>query len=65
MSDPVLERRSIRKYTDKPVPDELVEKLLRAGMSAPSSGNEQPWHFVVIRDRAILDAVSSFHPMRA
>jgi nitroreductase len=62
MSDPVLERRSIRKYTDQPVPDKLVETLLRAAMSAPSAGNGRPWHFVVIHDRAILDAVSSFHP---
>jgi nitroreductase len=62
MSDPVLDRRSIRKYTDQPVPDKLVETLLRAAMSAPSAGNQQPWHFVVIRDRAILDAVPGFHP---
>jgi len=62
MSDPVLDRRSIRKYTDQPVPDKLVETLLRAAMSAPSAGNQQPWHFVVIRDRAILEAVPGFHP---
>lgn len=62
MSDPVLDRRSIRKYTDQPVPDKLIETLLRAAMSAPSAGNERPWHFVVIRDRAILDAVPRFHP---
>ena len=62
MSDPVLDRRSIRKYTDQPVPDKLVETLLKAAMSAPSAGNQQPWHFVVIRDRTILDAVPAFHP---
>ncbi len=31
-------------------------------MSAPSAGNAQPWHFVIIRERTILDAVGSFHP---
>ncbi|MDH5795852.1 MAG: nitroreductase family protein [Candidatus Bathyarchaeota archaeon] len=57
----ILSRRSIRKYTSKPVPDELIEELLRAAMSAPSAGNEQPWHFVVIRDRRILNEIPKFH----
>lgn len=55
-------RRSIRKYTDKPVPPQLIEKLLRAAMAAPSAGNQQPWRFVVIDDRTILDAIPRFHP---
>ena len=58
----ILTRRSIRKYTDQPVPDEVVRQLLEAAMSAPSASNKQPWHFVVIRDRAILDAIPTFHP---
>ncbi len=58
----VLSRRSIRKYTDQPVPDEVVKQLLEAAMSAPSANNKQPWHFVVIRDREILDAIPTFHP---
>ncbi len=62
MEDPVLSRRSIRKYTDQPVSDEQVERLLTAAMSAPSAGNEQPWQFVVIRDRATLDEIPTFHP---
>ncbi|EEG78981.1 nitroreductase family protein [Dethiobacter alkaliphilus] len=60
--DTILRRRSIRKYKDKPVPEQVVYELLRAGMNAPSAGNAQPWHFVVIRDRKILDAVPEFHP---
>jgi nitroreductase len=62
MDDPVLSRRSIRKYTKQDVPDELVERLLRAAMSAPSAGNEQPWHFIVVRDRELLDGVPEVHP---
>ena len=62
MQDPVLERRSIRKFTDDPVPDDHVNTLLKAGMSAPSAANERPWHFVVIRERSLLDAVAKFHP---
>ncbi len=62
MDDPVLSRRSIRKYTGDPVDDETVERLLRAAMAAPSAGNQQPWQFVVLRDRATLRAIPEFHP---
>ena len=58
----ILERRSIRKYTSEPVSEDMVKELLKAAMAAPSAGNEQPWHFVVIRDRAILDQIPSVHP---
>lgn len=58
----ILTRRSIRKFTMDPVPDEAVEDLLRAAMAAPSANNEQPWHFVVIRDHKILDDIPKFHP---
>lgn len=55
-------RRSIRQYTDEPVSKHLIEQLLRAAMNAPSAGNQQPWHFLVIEDRAVLDAIRGFHP---
>ena len=54
-------RRSIRKFTDEPVDDNLVEEIIRAGMMAPSAGNEKPWHFVVIRDAKLLKAISAEH----
>jgi nitroreductase len=57
----VLSRRSVRRYTDDEVSDEAVELLLRAAMNAPSAGNEQPWQFVVIRDRAVLARVPESH----
>ncbi len=60
--DVILTRRSIRKYTDETVSDQLVNELLQAAMSAPSAVNQQPWQFVVIRDRVILDAIPKFHP---
>lgn len=63
--DAIFTRRSIRKYTDQPVTDDLVNELLRAAMAAPSAGNEQAWQFVVIRDRKILDAIPKFHPYSA
>jgi nitroreductase len=58
-------RRSIRHYTSQPVSDQQVETILRAGMAAPSAGNEQPWHFLVIRDRKTLTALSESHPYGA
>jgi nitroreductase len=58
----ILTRRSIRKYTKDPVPDNLINELLKAGMAAPSARNEQPWHFVVVTDHKIMDEVPKFHP---
>jgi nitroreductase len=62
MDDPVLSRRSIRKYTKEDVPEVLVERLLRAAMNAPSAGNQQPWSFIVVRDRELLDQIPEVHP---
>lgn len=53
----ILSRRSIRKYTSQPVSEQVTKELLEAAMSAPSAGNEQPWHFVVIDDRHISDDI--------
>jgi nitroreductase len=58
----IFTRRSVRAYDDAPVSDQAVEQVLQAAMSAPSAGNAQPWLFLVIRDRALLDAVPEFHP---
>ncbi len=55
-------RRSIRKYTDEPVSEEMLHTLLKAGMYAPSANNRQPWHFVVIRDRSLLEEITTIHP---
>jgi nitroreductase len=58
----ILSRRSIRQYTDAPVSNQHIETLLRAGMAAPSAGNQQAWEFVVIDDRALLEAIPTVHP---
>lgn len=52
--DAILARRSIRRFQDKPVPRELVERLLRAAMAAPSACNLQPWAFVAVDAPDIL-----------
>ncbi len=51
-------RRSIRRYRDEPVADELLEKILDAGRWAPSGLNNQPWRFAVIKDPVIKEEVS-------
>ncbi len=58
----ILNRRSIRKYTSRAVEDSKIQQLLKAAMAAPSAGNEQPWEFVVLRDRKILNAIPKIHP---
>ena len=55
-------RRSIRAFTPRPVSLEIVRELVRAAMHAPSAGNEQPWHFVILTDRELLDKIPDFHP---
>ncbi len=61
----LMTRRSVRTYTDAPVSDDDVETILRAAMAAPSAGNQQSWHFVVIRDRATMDQIRDIHPYSA
>jgi nitroreductase len=60
--DPVLTRRSIRRFTPEPVGDDQVHRLLEAGMAAPSAGNGQPWHFIVVTQRTVLDRIPQVHP---
>jgi nitroreductase len=55
-------RRSVRKYEKKEISDEIVDKLLSAAMSAPSARNQQPWEFIVIKYREMLEAIPTFSP---
>lgn len=54
----IMTRTSIRSFTDQAVANETVETLLRAGMAAPTAVNAQPWHFVVVNERAKLDELA-------
>ena len=58
----IFSRRSIRKYKDTPINDEIVEQLLKAAMQAPSAGNEQPWEFIILRKKETLKKITEFHP---
>ncbi len=56
--DVVLSRRSIRRYTSKEIGEDVLEKILEAGRQAPSAGNRQPWHFILITDNEIKEELS-------
>ena len=58
----ILGRRSIRKYTDKTVSKNDIEDLLKAAMAAPSAGNEQPWEFIIVRNKKDLEAIARISP---
>jgi len=58
----LLERKSIRNFTDKPIEKELIDKMLKAAMQAPSAHNQQPWEFIVVDDRELLDELSHASP---
>jgi len=62
MTDIIKERRSIRSYKNKEVSDEQIYDLLEAGMLAPSAGNEQPWHFIIIDNKEIINKIPEIHP---
>lgn len=58
----ILSRRSVRKYTDRPVDSDTITALLKAAMAAPSAGNQQSWRFIVVQDRTTLQKVPEVHP---
>jgi nitroreductase len=58
----IFTRRSIREYTTQAVPEELVKKILSAAMQAPSAGNQQPWHFIVVTERNQMNSLADALP---
>lgn len=60
--DNIATRTSIRDYEARPVEKEKIEKMLRAAMAAPTAMNKQPWHFVVVDQRNVLDALAGTNP---
>jgi len=58
----ILTRRSIRKYKKQVISEEILQKLLHAAFYAPSAGKQQPWHFVILDDRKILNVIHTFQP---
>jgi iodotyrosine deiodinase len=53
----IRRRRTVREYSDRPMPREVIEDCLRAAGTAPSGANMQPWHFVVVGDATIKQKI--------
>ena len=58
----IFNRRSIRKYANRPIESEKLDRILRAAMQAPSAGNQQPWEFLVVQEPELLEQLSSMSP---
>ena len=54
----IKKRRSVREFTDQEISDSDIRKILEAGVAAPSAKNQQPWEFIVIKDKSILNKLS-------
>ena len=54
-------QRAIRTFTDEAVPDDLIHQVLTAAIHGPSGSNTQPWHFIVVRDPTVKQAISEVY----
>lgn len=53
--DNIYQRRSVRNYSDKEISDEIIKEIIRAGTYAPTAVNKQPWRFVVIKNKQLIE----------
>ncbi len=57
--DTIKAKRAVRTFTDEPLPDEVVERILDAGRRSGSAKNMQPWQFIAVRNHEVLEALSA------
>ncbi len=57
----IKNRKSVRSYLDKEVTHEQIDLLLESASCAPSAHNRQPWEFIVVTERSLLDHITTFH----
>ena len=57
-SELLIKRRSVRHFQDKPVPSGIIHTILAESILAPSAGNEQPWKFIIVSQREMIDRLS-------
>lgn len=50
-------RRTVRDFSDKPVPIEIIENAIKSASSAPSGANKQPWHFIIVKDPMVKNEI--------
>lgn len=60
--DLLISRRSIRRYKQEPVGKDVMMQLVKAGMAAPSAFNQQPWEFVMVNEKEVLEEIAKHHP---
>ncbi|MDY0266539.1 MAG: nitroreductase family protein [Methanimicrococcus sp.] len=65
LNEALYTRRSVRKYQDKTVPIERIEEAVKAAMFAPSARNQQPWEFIIINKKELLNEIPTFSPHAA
>ena len=58
VSDAIRLKRAVRKFQEKPLPEDVIQAILNAGRRSQSSKNEQTWNFIAIRDKSVLKALS-------
>lgn len=58
----ILTRKSVRQFTAEPITESQIDTLLRCAMAAPTAVNSQPWDFIVVTDRALLDTIGTRYP---
>jgi len=59
VKEALLKRRSVRKFTEEPVSEKMIEELLHAAMSGPSACNKKPWEFYVVTNEQVLENLKS------
>ncbi len=57
--DCIMTRASVRSYTGEQIDDSIVNKILRAGMAAPTAANKQPWQFIVVNEQNLKDSITA------
>ena len=57
----LLTRRSVRKFEDREVGDEVIERVLDVARYAPSARNSQPWEFIIVRDKRVIEELGKIH----
>lgn len=60
--DAIKNKRAVRQFTDDPLPEDVIARILNAGRRAQSAKNSQPWDFIAIQDRITLEALSTTGP---
>lgn len=61
----IMTRTSVRKFKQQPIEDAKIEALLHAGMASPTSGDMQPWHFVVLKDKKDIEQYAASNKYHA